>query len=424
MRKRFALTIAMVSAAWTMAVGAEQSQSKQPEALPLEEIQMFAEVFERIRNDYVDKVDDETLIHNAIRGMLDGLDPHSTFLEPRNYSDLVTNSEGKFGGLGIEVMMEDGYLTVVSPIDDSPAAIAGVQSGDVIVKLDDTPVKGMNLTETVDLMRGEPGTEIMLTIFREGEQEPLEINLIRANIKLASVKSEWLEDGFGYARVTSFQRNSAQNLRSKIRKMMFDKSRTLKGVILDLRNNPGGNLDSAVDISDMFLSEGEIVSTRGRSPDSVSRYEATPEDVLKGRPLIVLVNRGSASASEIVAGALQDHERALIVGQRTFGKGSVQTGLRMSNGAGLKLTTSRYYTPSGRSIQAKGIFPDVEVRQVEYLDETGSGTGIGEDNLVGHLENKDETDEKDDSRSPLLEDDYALNQALNILKGMSLLNRG
>ena len=262
MRKRFALTIAMVSAAWTMAVGAEQSQSKQPEALPLEEIQMFAEVFERIRNDYVDKVDDETLIHNAIRGMLDGLDPHSTFLEPRNYSDLVTNSEGKFGGLGIEVMMEDGYLTVVSPIDDSPAAIAGVQSGDVIVKLDDTPVKGMNLTETVDLMRGEPGTEIMLTIFREGEQEPLEINLIRVNIKLASVKSEWLEDGFGYARVTSFQRNSAQNLRSKIRKMMFDKSRTLKGVILDLRNNPGGNLDSAVDISDMFLSDGEIVSTR------------------------------------------------------------------------------------------------------------------------------------------------------------------
>ena len=391
--------------------------------IPLADIEMFAEVFERIRTEYVDVVDESTLIRNAIRGMLDGLDPHSTFLEPRGYDDLISSSEGKFGGLGIEIVMEEGFLKVVAPIDDTPAAIAGVQAGDLIVKLDDEPVKGRSLQENVDHMRGEPGTEIRITIYREGEKEPIEMTITRANIKLSSVRTEPLEEGFGYLRITSFQLDTAQNLRSKIRKMVENDAQPLLGAVLDLRNNPGGNLDSAVEISDMFLRSGEIVSTRGRTGDSVSRFEATPDDVLNDLPLVVLVNQGSASASEIVAGALQDHKRALIVGSQTFGKGSVQTGMRMNNGAGLKLTTARYYTPSGRSIQAKGITPDVEIRAAEFIDDQVDRGRVSENDLVGHLDNGETKNEDEDStqaRSKLLENDYFLDQALGILKGMNI----
>ena len=401
----------------------ETETSVEDSTIPLADIEMFAEVFERIRTEYVDVVDESTLIRNAIRGMLDGLDPHSTFLEPRGYDDLISSSEGKFGGLGIEIVMEEGFLKVVAPIDDTPAAIAGVQAGDLIVKLDDEPVKGRSLQENVDHMRGEPGTEIRITIYREGEKEPIEMTITRANIKLSSVRTEPLEEGFGYLRITSFQLDTAQNLRSKIRKMVENDAQPLLGAVLDLRNNPGGNLDSAVEISDMFLRSGEIVSTRGRTGDSVSRFEATPDDVLNDLPLVVLVNQGSASASEIVAGALQDHKRALIVGSQTFGKGSVQTGMRMNNGAGLKLTTARYYTPSGRSIQAKGITPDVEIRAAEFIDDQVDRGRVSENDLVGHLDNGETKNEDEDStqaRSKLLENDYFLDQALGILKGMNI----
>ncbi|NKB78019.1 MAG: PDZ domain-containing protein [Gammaproteobacteria bacterium] len=412
------------------------SKSSPKAGLPLSEIKMFSEVFERIRTEYVDEVDEATLIKNAIRGMLDGLDPHSSFLAPEDYDDLVDTSEGKFGGLGVEIMMEGELLKVISPIDDTPASLAGIEPGDVIVMIDGEPVQGLDLRQSVDRMRGEPGTEVELTIFREGEEAPLKMTLIRANIKMSSVKSEFLAPGFAYARVSSFQQNSAQNLRFKVKKMASDGKVELKGLVLDLRNNPGGNLDSAIEISDMFLRSGEIVSTRGRKPDSVSSFQAKPDDILNGLPMVVLVNSGSASASEIVAGALQDHSRALIVGNKTFGKGSVQVGVRMANGAGLKLTTARYYTPSGRSIQATGITPDVVVRAVEYLESDDAGRRMGEKDLVGHLENDSNVNDSNaddvepsegkptNQSSVLLERDHGLNVALNILKGMSLVTVG
>ncbi len=401
-------------------------------SLPLEEIRMFSEVFERIRTEYVDEVDARTLIKNAIKGMLNGLDPHSSFLAPEDYEDLVNSSEGKFGGLGIEVVIEDDLLKVVSPIDDTPASLAGIESGDVIVMIDGEPVQGLGLRKNVEKMRGVPGTKIKLTIFREGEDGPLEMTLVRANIKMSSVKGEILEPGFAYTRVSSFQQDSAQNLRFRIKKMVSNGDAPLKGLVLDLRNNPGGNLDSAVEISDMFLRSGEIVSTRGRKKTSISSFDAKPDDVLDGLPMVVLVNRGSASASEIVAGALQDHGRALIVGDKTFGKGSVQVGASLTNGAGLKLTTARYYTPSGRSIQATGITPDVVVRAVRYVDAGDERQRVGETDLVGHLENGNDGDDvNEDSEesetvartSDLLEDDHELITALNVLKGMSLVRQ-
>ena len=407
-----------------------QAELKDVEALPLDELRTFTEVFAKIKNDYVEKVDDKSLLENAIRGMLEGLDPHSSYLDKDAYSDLQEGTSGEFGGLGIEVGMENGFVKVISPIDDTPAARAGIMAGDLIIRLDETPVKGMSLNDAVKEMRGKPNTDIVLTILRDGEEKPLKITLTRAIIKVKSVRSRTLEPGFGYVRISNFQLHTAEDLEKELKKLQLDNENALKGLVLDLRNNPGGILSAAVTVSDSFLEEGLIVYTEGRVKDSQLRFSAKPIDLLNRAPLVVLVNGGSASASEIVAGALQDHRRAIIMGEKTFGKGSVQTILPMNSEAALKLTTARYYTPSGRSIQAEGITPDIILRRVKLESVEESNFGVKEKNLSRHLENDTNGDEKKESENKKEEKedslaitDYGLHEALNLLKGLSLSQR-
>ena len=407
-----------------------------PSRLPLEELRAFAEIFERIRTSYVETVDDKTLLENAIHGMLGGLDPHSSYLGEEDFEDLRANTSGKFGGLGIEVGMEDGLIKVVSPIDDTPAQKAGVLAGDLIIKLDDTPVKGLGLSEAIDKMRGEPGSPIVLTILREGENKPLEISLKRAEIKITSVKHKLLDDQYGYIRITQFQENTGLDVSNALQVLTEKSDQPLKGVILDLRNNPGGVLDAAVAVSDAFLESGLIVYTKGRIANADVQYEATIDTPAPELPLVVLINGGSASASEIVAGALQDHGRAVIMGTQSFGKGSVQTVLPLNGEHALKLTTARYYTPNGRSIQAQGITPDIEVHQGKFTPENESRF-YKEADLSGHLENPAEddqtspADQEKQEKEPnqkiksqaLITNDYQMHQALIMLKGMGLLSR-
>jgi carboxyl-terminal processing protease len=398
--------------------------------LPVEELRIFSDVFGRIKNDYVVDVDDKELIENAIRGMLSGLDPHSSYLDAEQFTELQVGTTGQFGGLGIEVGMEDGFVKVIAPIDDTPAQRAGVQAGDLVIRLDDTPVKGMTLGDAVKIMRGEPGTDIILTIVREGLDQPLKITITRDVIKVKSVRARMLDPGYGYLRISQFQSKSADNLVDAINKLKKENDGKLDGLVLDLRNNPGGVLNGAVAVSDAFLTKGMIVYTEGRIADSKLRFNATPDDILDGAPLVVLVNQGSASASEIVAGALQDHKRAIIIGAKTFGKGSVQTILPLSSDSALKLTTARYYTPSGRSIQAEGITPDIELQQVKMAAVNRDIEPLKEANLSNHLENGNgkkkkpaEDKEGDDKNEPgaLLKDDYMLYEALNLLKGLAIL---
>ena len=400
-------------------------------SLPLQELRTFSDVYARIKNDYVEDVDDKTLIENAIRGMLSGLDPHSSYLDADEFKDLQIGTSGEFGGLGIEVGMEDGFVKVIAPIDDTPAARAGVKAGDLIIRLDDTPVKGMTLNEAVKKMRGKRGTDITLTIVREGEEKPLKITITRDIIKVKSVKSKTLEPGYGYLRISSFQSRTTQSLIDAVEKLKKENGGTLKGAILDLRNNPGGVLNGAVGVSDAFLDDGLIVYTEGRIADSKLRYDASPGDVLDGAPLVVLVNGGSASASEIVSGALQDHHRGIIVGSETFGKGSVQTILPLKEGDAVKLTTARYFTPSGRSIQAEGIKPDIVLLPLEVSKKDTPFTPLKEADLAKHLSNgngksenekKKQRREKEDESKPLAERDYELYEALNLLKGMVILS--
>lgn len=406
--------------------------------LPLDELRTFTEVFGKIKSDYVEPTEDSTLLENGIRGMLSGLDPHSTYLDPDAYKELQVGTSGEFGGLGIEVGMENGFVKVISPIDDTPAQRAGMQAGDLIIRIDDTPVKGLSLNEAVKLMRGKPGTKILLTVVREGEDKPLKISITRAVIKVSSVKSRLLEPGFGYVRITQFQSNTGENLINAVSELKKENEGNLKGVILDLRNNPGGVLNAAVAVSDAFLEDGLIVYTEGRVNDSEMKFKATPTDIMKNAPIVVLVNGGSASASEIVAGALQDHKRAIIMGVTTFGKGSVQTILPMHNGAALKLTTARYYTPAGRSIQAEGIVPDIKLENVKLASiDPSPFEPIKEANLSRHLENgngdeekpDDNTEEKTDDKADdkkevsLAQQDYQLYEALNLLKGLEILKR-
>lgn len=398
--------------------------------LPLDELRTFSEIFGRIKNNYVEPVEDKELLQNAIRGMLSGLDPHSTYLDLTEFKELREGTSGEFGGLGIEVTMEDGFVKVVSPIDDTPAARAGVLAGDLIVRLDDTPVKGLSLSEAVDIMRGEPDSKLLLTIIREGEDKPLKIELVRAIIKVKSVKQRILEPGYGYIRISTFASRTGESLKEAISALKVENDGSLNGLVLDLRNNPGGLLNAAIDVSDAFIKKGLIVYTEGRVKDSNQKFNAKPDDLLKGAPLIVLVNGGSASASEIVAGALQDHNRAIIIGSKTFGKGSVQTVMPLTNDTAVKMTTARYFTPSGRSIQAEGIVPDIEIDAVKI---SSSEKGVGllrEQDLSGHLENgngeiakDEETDsESTDDSTPLAVKDYALSEALNLLKGINILN--
>ncbi len=432
--------------------------------LPVKELRAFTDVFARIKSDYVEPVDDKKLITGAINGMLSSLDPHSAYLDEEEFKDLQVGTQGEFGGLGIEVGMEDGFVKVVSPIEDTPAFRAGLKSGDLIIKLDDTPIKGMTLNDAVKRMRGKPGTDISLTVLRKGDQKPFTVKITRAVIKIRSVKFKLVEPGYGYVRVTQFQEHTGELLVEALQKIYKDNKEPLKGLVLDLRNDPGGLLNGAVAVSTAFLKpDSLVVYTEGRTDDAKMRLTASREnylrpmqaDYLKGLPesvksvpMVVLVNGGSASASEIVAGALQDHKRAVIMGTQTFGKGSVQTILPLGSDTAIKLTTARYFTPSGRSIQAKGIEPDIKVEDPNNpVDEDLS---IREADLAKHLENPNgeetapaksaepaktpEKNGKEDNKGgkkhevkPLepgevvSKNDYQFNQALNLLKGISII---
>lgn len=387
------------------------------------ELNLFGAVFERVRDDYVDKPDDNKLIESAITGMLAGLDPHSSYMDPKSFKDMREETSGEFGGLGIEVTMEGGLVKVVTPIDETPAAKAGILANDIIIKVDDVPLQGMVLDQAVEKLRGPANSKVRLTIMRKGQDKPIETSLTREVIQVRSVRSNLEGDDIGYIRVSQFNERTSDRLIKAIADITRKVSDgNLKGYILDLRNNPGGLLDEAISVSSAFLQRGEIVSTRGRNPEDTQRFTAKGGDLTKGKPLIVLINGGSASASEIVAGALQDHRRATIIGTRSFGKGSVQTIIPLGTVRGaLRLTTARYYTPSGRSIQAKGIEPDIEVLQ-DVPDDMTDSSSIGEASLRGHLKG-DAGKEQTGSQSYVPPDkskDKALLMAEGLLRGTEL----
>ena len=414
--------------------------------LPLNELRVFAEAFNRISSAYVEEIDDKTLLENAIKGMLSQMDPHSSYLDKDSFDDLQESTSGNYGGLGIEIGMEDGFVKVISPMDDTPAAKAGIESGDLIIQLNDTPVKGMSLSDAIEAMRGEPGSEIEITLIKTDNPTPTPLTLTREVIKVASVRQRYLEDGFGYLRIAQFQSGTGGEVEKAVIQLK-DKG-DLEGLIIDLRNNPGGVLQSAVAVSDVFIDGGLIVSTRGRMKDSEHRYNARTPDSINGVPIVVLVNAGTASASEIVAGALQDHGRAIVMGTTTFGKGSVQTILPLTNEKAIKLTTARYYTPNGKSIQAAGIIPDIWVGRSKVTPAKSNPWRIKEKNLPKHLaaDNKSTIGESDvddpqssdsmdpdsmdpESTSPyssnveLAVRDYQLNEALTLLKGLHIISR-
>ncbi len=445
MRTFFILSLGVVLGVFMSTCGSVFAERETTEAttdsetLPYEELRTFTEIFGRIKRDYVEPVSDKKLLEDAIRGMLSGLDPHSAYLIADEYQELKEGTTGQFGGLGIEVTMENGFVKVVSPIDDTPAQKAGIKAGDLIVRLDDKPVKGMSLGDAVKMMRGEPGSKILLTVVREGEETPLKFTIARDIIKVKSVKSRLLDKNYGYLRISSFQSSTGENLKEALASLKKENKGDLKGLVLDLRNNPGGVLNAAVEVSDAFLRSGLIVYTEGRIENSEMRFNASPDDLINDAPLVVIINSGSASASEIVAGALQDQKRAIIMGEKSFGKGSVQTILPTSNGAAVKLTTARYYTPSGRSIQAEGIEPDIPLAHVklESLDKQEFAP-VKEADLSGHLQNGnqnkkpavvdgEELDSNKDSQTKEKDDwqtkDYALSEALNLLKGISIMKK-
>ena len=423
-----ALTIALVLgsplafAATPTAAPSTATSAKAP--LPLEELRTFAEVMDRIKAAYVEPVDDKTLLENAIKGMLSNLDPHSAYLGPEDFAELQESTSGEFGGLGIEVGSEDGNIKIVSPIDDTPASKAGIQAGDFIVKINGQPTRGLSMTEAVDLMRGKIGQKITLTLVRNGGT-PFDVTLTRANIQVKSVKSQLLEDGYGYIRITQFQVKTGEEVAAALSKLRRENgNKRLKGIILDLRNNPGGVLQSAVEVVDHFITKGLIVYTKGRIANSELRFSATGKDLSEGVPLVVLINGGSASASEIVAGALQDQKRGVVMGTTSFGKGSVQTVLPLNNDRALKITTALYFTPNGRSIQAQGIVPDIEVSRAKITREQDTEY-YKEADLQGHLGNgnggADKPTGSGTKAKPMpQDDDYQLSQALSLLKGLSI----
>src|SRR5271168_222795 len=384
------------------------------------QLNLFGDVFERVRSDYVEKPDDSKLVESAISGMLSGLDPHSSYMDAKSFRDMQVQTRGEFGGLGIEVTMEDGLIKVVSPIDDTPASKAGILANDIITTLDDEAVQGLTLNQAVEKMRGPVNTMIKLTIIRKGSDKPIDVTILRDVIRVKSVRSHKEGDDVGYIRITQFSEQTTDGLKKAISDLTSQLGADkIKGFVVDLRNNPGGLLDQAISVSDAFLDKGEIVSTRGRNAEETQRFNARPGDLTKGKPVIVLINGGSASASEIVAGALQDHKRATLVGTRSFGKGSVQTIIPLGAGKGaLRLTTARYFTPSGRSIQAKGIEPDIKVLQEVPADLKARTDVEGEASLRGHL--KAEGAEESGSQSyvpPDEKDDRALKEAFDLLRG-------
>ncbi|MCK5518115.1 MAG: S41 family peptidase [Alphaproteobacteria bacterium] len=415
-------------------------------------LNLFGDVFEQTRANYVEPVKDKKLIEYALNGMLSNLDPHSGFMNEKEAKSMSIQNKGEFGGLGIEVTMENGVVKVVSPIDDTPAARAGIQSGDLIVEIDGKQVIGMTLSEAVEKMRGKVGAEILLTIVRKGDRAPIKYKIVRAIIQIRSVKSRVENGNIGYIRITTFNAQTAPGLRKAFKDIKKEAGDKLAGYVLDLRNNPGGLLDQGIIVSDAFLDKGEIVSTRGRNPDDTRRDKATPGDKANGLPIVTLINGGSASASEIVAGALQDHKRAIIMGTQSFGKGSVQTLFNVPGGGMIRLTTARYYTPSGRSIQGKGITPDITVERAKVVEEKGMFSEIHESDLKGALKNtdsnKDETpspkdkkkkdtikpdsksdtpndkDADNDAKNNKIKNDYQLLRAVDLLQGISIYKRG
>lgn len=400
-------------------VYAENDESFEIPTIPVEEIRLFAEVFDRIKSAYVEPVTDQQLLEDAIRGMLSGLDPHSAYLDAKAFEGLQINTSGRFGGLGIEVGLQDGFIRVIAPIDDTPAQRAGIQAGDLITKIGEESTQGLSLNDAVERMRGRIGTRVTITIVRDGVEKPFEVTLERASISVTSVRHRLLETGYGMIRISQFQNNTADQLKNSIETLQG--MGELKGIVLDLRNNPGGVLQSAVQVSDAFISEGLIVYTEGRLPNSELRFNATSDTLLPDIPMVVLINAGSASASEIVAGALQDHRRAVIMGTDSFGKGSVQTILPVSSGRGVKLTTARYFTPDGRSIQADGIRPDVVVQDARITSVESTSGQIRERDLTGHLSG---SDAQRQSNEPLGQRDYQLYEALNLLKALNIVQPG
>lgn len=401
-----------------------QAQTIAESTLPLNELRNFSSVFEHIRRGYVEDISDKELLDYAIRGMVAELDPHSMYLDEEEYRELQANTQGRFGGVGLEVSTEQGLIRVITPIDDSPSARAGVQAGDILIRIDDISIKTMDFNQALRLLRGAKGTPVKLTFLREGSDHPFEVFLERDIIKVISVRTRLFEDSYFYVRLSQFQNGTGTELAQKIR-LQLEKNPFLKGVILDLRNNPGGLIQSAVEVADTFLDGGRVVFTRGRLPSSNTTYNAAHGDITQGLPLVVLINEGSASASEIVAGALQDHARAVIVGTRSFGKGSVQSVIPVGSGNAIKLTTARYYTPNGRSIQAEGITPDVIIKRVKILEQEQSYQD-SESDLPNHLQNKQaQSSERSTSstrptHAQLLKDDNQLNEALNLLKGLTI----
>ncbi len=406
--------------------GAQLAEANSQGQLPLQALRNFADVFNQIRLSYVEEVDDKTLLENAIRGMLSGLDPHSDYLDASSFEDLQNHTTGEFGGLGIEVGMENGFIKVVTPIDDTPAERAGIQPGDLIIQIDNKPIKGLTLQEAVVLMRGPAGSKIVLTILRNGVNAPFDVKLKRDVITVASVRGEMLQPGYGYIRISQFQSRTGQDLKKELATLKAGRE-PLKGLILDLRNNPGGLLQASVQVVDEFINDGLIVYTEGRLPNAYSRFMASAKNPADDTPMVVLINGGSASASEIVAGALQDHRRAIIVGTQSFGKGSVQTVLPLSEDSAIKLTTARYYTPSGSSIQAQGIIPDIVVEKAR-IEAVNAGIQVTEADLAGHLGRGDGAESDGKSRkkekngsNELAANDNQLYEALNLLKGLNIM---
>ena len=425
-----------VSVSLTSSVLAEKKSSDSATGLPLNELRNFSDIFARIKSDYVEEVDDKTLLEHAIRGMLTGLDPHSTYLGPEEYKELKIGTTGKFGGLGIQVGMEDGFVKVISPIDDTPAFRAGLESGDLIIRLNEKSVKGMTLNDAVKIMRGDPGTDITLTVIREGADKPLPFTVTRDIISVKSVKSRILEPDYGYVRISNFQSKTARDLVSEISKLKKENKNELKGLVLDLRNNPGGVLSAAADVSDAFINEGKLVYTKGRIENTEFEFNAKPGDIMNGSPVVVLINGGSASASEIVAGALQDHSRAVIMGSKSFGKGSVQTIQELRSGGAVKITTARYFTPKGRSIQGEGITPDIILDKYTITDSKDeTSLRIKESDLTGSITNPTKSQEaikkaeeegkKEEEKTPHIKasDDFQLYEGLLLLKGLSILSK-
>ena len=412
-----AMLVGMVAGAVLIPGAGPEAQSASSDTF--RSLKLFGDVFERVRAEYVEEVGDQTLIETAINGMLASLDPHSSYLDADKYRDMQVQTRGEFGGLGIEVTMENGLVKVVSPIDDTPAFRAGIEAGDMITHIDGEPVMGLSLSEAVEKMRGPVDSKIALRLMRQGSEEPIEVSLARAVIKISPVRAR-SEGDVGYLRLTTFNEQTSSALRDKIEALKTENNGKMRGLVLDLRNNPGGLLDQAVAVADAFLDKGEIVSTRGRRADSIQRFNARPGDLLNNLPIVVLINGGSASASEIVAGAMQDHRRAIVLGTKSFGKGSVQTIMPISGQGAIRLTTARYYTPAGTSIQAKGITPDIEVHQanVQLLDDT---SGRREADLRGRLENEQSSKEAQAKDGETVDStDYQLARAIDLLRGIAL----